>query len=366
MRTHKMKRIPSANRVILLGGGTLYAKLLSFCKEDGLEAVAVTSKRHLAAPADGRRTLQEFLEQEGVRVHALNRLDGRRLKKIIGGMERSLAITLGAPWGISKDLIEKVFAGKIFNCHGTRLPTYRGGAMYSWNILRGNRLGLCLLQRLNETDTGEIVNFEEFVYPASCRVPADYEAVYAGKNAEFLRKFLLRVRRGPVEYSPVGQPEYLSSFFPRLNTQVNGWINWEWALEDVERFICAFDEPYAGALTTTRGRVVRLKGVVAQRNDGRNHPYQSGLVYRNNGRWLMVSCGDGELIVHQVLDEKNRNILTDVRAGERFITPSSRLESAKGGAHFSPEGATLSGRSDPLSRFAGGSNGSRARQRQPV
>jgi len=365
LREHKFfKHIPSANRVILLGGGMLYAKLFSFCKGNGFEVIAITSKRHLAAPADSRRTLGEFLAQEQIRYHSLNILNEQRLKRIAGNMDRSLAITLGAPWKISKSLIEKVFADKIFNCHGTRLPTYRGGAMYSWNILRGNRLGLCLLQRLNETDTGEIVSFEEFVYPPSCRVPFDYEATYTEKNVEFLGKFLLRARGGPVEYSPVGQPEYLSSFFPRLSSKVNGWISWEWTLEDVERFICAFDEPYPGALTTVGGQTVRLKEVVAQQNDGRNHPYQNGLVYRNNGRWLMVSCGEGELIVHKVLDGQNRNIVGEIKAGERFVTPGSRLESAKGSAHFSPDGQTLTGRSDPLIRFAGGPNGNRARQRQ--
>jgi methionyl-tRNA formyltransferase len=347
-------QISSVRRVILLGGGMLYAKLLSFCKGNGFETLAITAKRHLLAPAEGQRTLREFLAREGIRCHALKALDERRLKEIVGGMEHSLAITLGAPWEIGSGLIERVFAGKIFNCHGTRLPTYRGGAMYSWNILRGNRLGLCLLQRLNETDTGEIVRWEEFVYPASCRVPLDYEAHYVERNAAFLSDFLLRARRGPVAYSPVGQPEYLSSFFPRLSSRVNGWINWDWALEDVERFICAFDEPYPGARTTHNGRTVRLKGVVAQRNDGRGHPCQAGLVYRNNGRWLMVSCGDGELIVHRVLDQGNRNVIGRIKAGERFVTPVSRLESAKGGAHFTPEGESLTGRSDPLARFAAG------------
>lgn len=349
-------QIPSARRVILLGGGTLYAKVLSFCAQNGFDFVAITSKRHLIARADSRRTLQEFLAQEGIPHHAPNTLDERRLKQIVGDMGRSLAITLGAPWKITRNVIEKVFANKILNCHGTRLPTYRGGAAFSWNVLRGNRLGLCLLQRLNETDTGDIVSYEEFVYPASCRVPLDYESYYAEKNYEFIRDFLSRIRKGPVAYSPTGQPEYLSSFFPRLSTRVNGWINWEWTLEDLERFICAFDEPYPGALTTYSDRAVRLKDVIAQRNDGRNHPYQSGLVYRNNGRWLMVCCGDGELIVHKVLDQRNKNIVGEIRAGERFVTPWKRLESAKDSMHYTPAGESQVGRDDPLTQFAGGAD----------
>ncbi len=341
-------------RVILLGGGTLYARLLSFCAKNGFETLALTSKRHLEGAASDGRTLREFLQREEINHRSLSSLEEQPLKKLVGNMDRSVAITLGAPWEINSGLIEKVFAGRIFNCHGTRLPTYRGGAMYSWNILKGNRLGLCLLQKLNESDTGEIIRYEEFVYPASCRVPLDYEAVYAEKNAEFLGRFLLESRKGPLPSVVVGQPEYLSTFYPRLNTNLNGWIKWDWTLEEVERFICAFDEPYPGAQTTIGGKPVRIKEVVAQRNDGRNHPYQSGLVYRSNGRWLMVSCGDGELIVQKVLDDKGRNIIGNIRAGERFVTPLSRLESAKGNAHFSADGESKAGESDPLIRFAKG------------
>lgn len=346
---------PAVERVILLGGGRLYARVLSFCFRNGLKTVALTSRRHLIARVDGERTLQAFLEQEQIPYHALNRLEARRLKALVGSMERSLALTLGAPWAIGRHLIEKVFANRIFNCHGTRLPTYRGGALYSWNILMGNRLGLCLIQRLNETDTGEILDFEEFVYPPACRVPADYETYYVEQNAGFLGRFLLQARRGQwPRRAPLAQPEYLSSFFPRLSSQVNGWINWDWPLEEVERFVCAFDDPYPGAQTMRNGRVVRLKGVLAQRNDGCHHPSQSGLVYRSNGRWLMVACGEGELIVQKVLDSRDRDLVGEIRAGERFVTPARRLESAKATAYFTPAGESRTGRSDPLVRFAAG------------
>lgn len=352
-----------AHRVILLGGGTLYARLLSFCAKNGFETLAITSKRHLDAQAGGGRTLRQFLKQERIPHVSLDALEEKRLKNIVGSVDRSIAITLGAPWEISRRLIGKVFDGKIFNCHGTRLPTYRGGAMYSWNILKGNRLGLCLLQRLNETDTGEIIRYEEFVYPPACRVPLDYEAVYAEKNAEFLGRFLLEARKAGIPQAALGQPEYLSTFFPRLSASINGWINWDWALEEVERFICAFDEPYPGAMTTLGGRTVRLKQVAAQNNDGRNHPYQNGLVYRSNGCWLMVSCGGGELIVQKVLDQQGRDITSEITAGERFVTPVSRLESAKGSAHFSPDGESRAGQSDPLIRFAAGPDVSRSRKK---
>ena len=49
---------------------------------------------------------------------------------------------------------------------------------------------------------------------------------------------------------------------------------------DVERFICAFDEPYVGASTNLNGDIVRIKSVCLSQQDGFFHHFQSGLIYR--------------------------------------------------------------------------------------
>ena len=40
---------------------------------------------------------------------------------------------------------------------------------------------------------------------------------------------------------------------PRLKTNLNGWIDWSQNVYELERFIGAFDQPYAGAKTYLHG-----------------------------------------------------------------------------------------------------------------
>lgn len=231
---------------------------------------------------------------------------------------------IGAPWILKKDTIEHVFQNKILNLHGTHLPKYRGGTLFSWQILTGQKTGICLLHQLTpQIDAGPIIAYKEFIYPVHCRKPIDYIEVYEEKNVEFLLQLISNWNGFPEGLSQ--QPEYLSSYFPRLLAPVHGWINWDWDNLELERFILAFDEPYGGARCLLNGEVVILRDVYAQQTDGYFHPFQYGTIYRNNGEWLTVAAKNGELLIKQVYNEAGVNITADIKAGDKFYTTNEQL-----------------------------------------
>ena len=127
----------------------------------------------------------------------------------------------------------------------------------------------------------------------------------------------------------MSQPEYLSSYWPRLHTDTHGYIGWDWKLEDIERFVCAFDDPYAGAITFVNDRKVRIKNCLSSLSDGTFHPFQTGIVYKITGAALFVAAGDGSLVVRDVFDENGVNVTLDIRVGDRFETPVEYLEEAR-------------------------------------
>ena len=76
-------------------------------------------------------------------------------------------------------------------------------------------------------------------------------------------------------------------YFPRLNTGVNGWIDWTWTASEVELFCRAFDAPYAGAGTFIGDEEVRLGGVHLEEGEGDLHPFTAGLVVRRRRRHIV-------------------------------------------------------------------------------
>ena len=254
-------------------------------------------------------------------------------------MSDAFCLSLGAAWIFKKKIINEIFKNKIFNLHGTRLPQNRGGGGFSWQIMMGNRLGFCQLHLVDSgVDTGNLVRTEEFIYPANCRIPDDYEKLYLKKNFKFVINFIKELRQKGIDIETTKQSEYFSSYWPRLSTSDNGWINWSESIISLERFICAFDKPYEGCKTFLNSNKVFIRSVMSDFGDQSFHTFQSGIIYRKNSSWLMVAADGGSLIIQEVLDESGKNIMKDIQIGDRFVTPSKFLETRLERIVYTPQG----------------------------
>ena len=239
-----------------------------------------------------------------------------------------LIISIGCPWIIESSHLS-LCNHRVLNLHGTHLPLYRGGTIYSWYILNRRRTGMCLLHKMTkDIDRGGIVAWEEYMIPPSCRIPLDFMDLYNRMNLEFLSKIINEWNlqgKHPADAQATGQPEYLSSYWPRLKAIDHAWIDWQWPGVELESFICAFDDPYDGTKTRWREQLVRLKEVYFQSGNLANHPFQFGQVFRVNHNWLTVAVNGGELLINKILGENSEDLLSKIKVGERFFTTNEDL-----------------------------------------
>ncbi len=320
------------DHIILFGGAPLLSAFARRLKENGTAVTVFSSKRHLqeAIMPDGR-TLEEILERNDIPFYSCSDINhDPHISPLITGT--TLGIGLGEVWSFQKDLIDR-FGGRLLDFMGIRLPRYRGGAHYSWQILRRNRIGCCNLQIINEEmiqgvfDSGEIVKTKEYFFPASARTPRDYFDHAVKEEVAFLEEFIGEVGAGK-DFSLTRVQENFSLYFPRLYTLKHGWIDWTWNGGEIELFICAFDDPYPGASTFLGKKRVFLKDCCFDPDDGLFHPFQAGLVYRKANGALFVAARDGSLIVKKVVGEDGKNIFAGISIGQRLHTPRQRLEEA--------------------------------------
>jgi len=317
----------------LFGGSRCLAEFAAAVRaNNGYRIIIFSCERQLneVIHADGR-SLRDSLHSLGVTVRSTDDINTDPLLRDLI-TPATLGIGFGEAWSFSRDLLDR-FAGRLVDLMGVRLPQYRGGAHYTWQILRGSRIGCCHLQVINEQtvqgefDSGELVKSREYLLPPSARIPEDYFAAAVESEVAFLLEFLDEVRHGH-EFPLMRLQENFSLYLPRLNTLRHGFIDWNWGTEDIERFICAFDTPYPGASTFLHGRKVRLKRCRTDSVDGPFHPFQSGLIYRLTGSACFVASRKGTLIVETVLDETNKNIVRELKPGFRFVTPRPVLDEA--------------------------------------
>lgn len=308
---------------MIFGGGPLTPEFAKEIEKEGFSVIVITSPRNI----EDENTLLPKLKEYNLRyVISENVNDDEKVLSEIS--ESMIGISYGAPWILKEAFIQK-FKGRLLNIHGTRLPQDRGGATLSWLILQNRRLGFCLIHKLESAiDTGQIVKYKEFFYPSNCRIPREYRQLYEKQNESFLQEFISEVKEQK-EFTEIVQLEYLSTYWPRISTEYNGFIDWKWNLRQIELFICAFDEPYKGASTFLNGKRVFLKDCLIDYNDGNFHPYQKGMIYRKTNDSISIATEEGTLIIQNIKDENGKNILNDVKLGERFVTPTKNLENAQ-------------------------------------
>jgi methionyl-tRNA formyltransferase len=319
------------DHIILLGGSRCTAELAMYLSQiDSLKFQIYTAPRQVTdvIHADGL-TFGEYFKR-----HSLEYIVSEDINNDQGFIqsigERTLGIGLGEAWSFKKEIIDK-FNCRLIDLMGIRLPQYRGGAHYTWQILRGNRIGACNLQVINSDmiqgvfDSGEIIKFREYLFPPDARIPDDYFGYAVSQEISFIKEFIEELTQGK-DFKTFKLQENFSIYFPRLHTPQNAFINWQWDTSDIEKFICAFDDPYAGATTQINGIMVRVKKARSEQNDGSFHPFQCGLIYKIYDRNIYVATRQGTIIISEVNNENGISIIQTFRNGDRFFTPYEWIE----------------------------------------
>jgi methionyl-tRNA formyltransferase len=309
---------------MLFGGGYYIAEAIRQLQRIGVPAILVSGPRHLDGLLELDHeavTLRSWAARHQAEIVETEKAtsDERVLSRITPS---TFGFSVGAPWIFKPAFIER-FGPRLVNSHGTRLPDDRGGAGFSWRIMRGDRQGMFVLHQIDGgIDTGAILVADGFHIPEGCRTPADYTAHTVKIGSSKLKAFMEKVQTAGSSFEALGQPEYLSKYWPRLDTEVHGWIDWSWSAADIDRFICAFDEPYAGASTMLGQERMRLKSSSLILNDGDFHPFQYGQIYRVSDDAVFVAANGGALRI-------GRSIGGMPVIGDRFHTPTAKLDEAR-------------------------------------
>jgi methionyl-tRNA formyltransferase len=178
-------------------------------------------------------------------------------------------------------------------------------------------------------DTGPIVVSEEYIVPKHIQTPAEHSRYYVKELNDFVCEFIKKLFSERCHFECTPQLNFSSSYYPRIHTPTHGWIDWSWSASDIEKFILSFDDPHPGARTFWRGETVVLRNCQLHVGEIGHHPFQKGLVIRNNRKWLTVAL-DGEhcLLVSDARGEKGRDLIPHIKEGDRLFTQQSKLDLA--------------------------------------
>ena len=314
--------------LILFGGNTKKqdGPLLEFAilaRKKGCNVTIFTEKLHLALPTKNGQSLKEKLTNEGFNYFSIKKLTLQYLKKNTN--KNSIGISLNSIWIFDNKIID-FFNGNLYNYHDTPLPEFRGAAAYTWLILLNQKKwGITMHKVASSLDVGNIVKQKNFSFPKSCRIPQDYLDYKLKFEKNFFTTFLDELISKKLK--TFSQKNNFSTYWPRLVTPYNGFINWNWSAKEIELFIRSFDDPHQGSSTFIDGIKVRLKKCSFHKNTN-FHPFQSGMIYRIDESKLFVAANGGTLEINDIFDLQGKKINSILRVGHRFHTRTKYLETS--------------------------------------
>lgn len=286
--------------------------------------------------------IQKKKLDKSLKKKVFNKID-KSFKNYIGKqveIRKTLFISIKSRWIFKNDVIKKFFKGNLINYHPARLPYYRGGANTSWRILNGDRIDCQLFHVVtSKVDEGPILYFEKSIVPKSCKLPIDFETYSNIKIIKLYENFI-KILKSKKKIVLLKQPSYVGHYFPRLNSKINGWIDWSASSSNLSRFIDSFDEPYEGASTMYKSKRVFIKGAYLHGGEVPKHNYMSGLVSRHDGEWITVCTSDeNSILITEVINDKGKNIIKLIKSGDRFYTPALQIAKSKSyKAKYGPKG----------------------------
>jgi methionyl-tRNA formyltransferase len=188
--------------------------------------------------------LKIFLKLKNIKCVTTKKLSIKILEKL--NLKKNIIISAGSPWIFTEKIIKK-FGKNFYNIHQSPLPSMRG-SVASYIILYDIRaFQTCLHKVTTGIDTGNVVYRKSFIIPSNLKLPKEINFFLQLKNCEMLKEFLNSYNKN--ELINEKQNNLFASYNKRLSSEINGWIDWSMNIDDLDRFIRAYGDPYGGANT---------------------------------------------------------------------------------------------------------------------
>ncbi len=314
--------------IIFIGGGKLMCDAAVFAKEAGFKVSIVLSKRHSSENINDLN-IQDYLRSLNIEFEIHD--SPLSIDPISFGfdLQSTIAVCFGPAWIFPEITLNK-FPKGMFNFNGIPLPKYQGGAHFTWQILNGDLNGGCNIQIITKKiDCGDIILSEKYQLPRELKIPMDYFKFNEKKGLKFIKNFINNINNQiPFVKSSYESISFEREYFPRLQTSIHGYINWEWNCDEIFKFCNAFDEPYLGARTFLNDTLVIIKKVSKIKNKINYHSFCSGLIIRKNDAGIFVATKGGILKIEYITDSSGKNI-SNLFEGDRFNTPIKYIENSR-------------------------------------
>ena len=289
-------------KILLFGGDRLLENgplsiVAEYLIKKKIEVLIITNRTRLKKLSLGGITFEDHLKRRKLKFITFDKINEKKVIRLID--KGTFGFSINSTWKFKKNLIN-AFRGNFYNYHAADLRLERGAGNLSWKILQNNiKYGSISIHVVDqEFDSGNIVAKKKILFSIKKKsiLPINFLKVIAKKEIIFLKDFLDKMIKKR-KFKQIKQKHPKNFYWPRLDADRDGRINWSWEAKDIVSFIRAFSIPFKGAFTFLGESKIRIYNAEIDSVKKKFHPYQNGIVFRKDKTHIYISNQKGSIKV---------------------------------------------------------------------
>jgi methionyl-tRNA formyltransferase len=304
-------------KVLLFGGDRLkengpLSSLAIFLKKNKIKFLIITDIEHFNKKVNRGKVFKDILKEKSLNFVVKKKIKLNEIKSYID--DKTIGISINSIWKFDKEII-KLFNGRLFNYHAADLPTERGAANITWRILMSkiDNISINIHEVEKNFDTGDIIDFEKIKIKNNLKLPCDHLKKIKYHEDLMLKRFITNKKKTTMKKKQKGD----SYYWPRLNSDIDGKINWDWSAKDIVLFIKGFSHPFSGAYSFIKEKKVKIFDARIKKSKYKFHPFQNGIIFRIEKNCIYVASQNYEIIIN-LKDIKNFGKNPNIYLGKKF------------------------------------------------
>lgn len=281
-------------QIIFFGGDRLnenapLSRLCSFAKKNKIKFLIITDPWRLNIKVNDNKKFKQTLKENNYEYICVKKINFNLLKNFV--TKKTIGFSINAIWKFNEKTIN-LFKGRFYNYHAADLPSERGSGNYTWRILmkKKKNISINIHEIEKDFDTGHILRSKKIIIPVSKKLPYEHLSIIRKAEKSFLENFLIDCINKK-KFSKIKQRNSNSFYWPRLNSDIDGLINWNWQADEIVNFIKAFSKPYNGAFTFLKGEKIRILNAEKIKLKEKFHPFQNGIIFRHHNFFIYIASG---------------------------------------------------------------------------
>jgi len=255
----------------------------------------------------GLVNMRDLCEKNNIKYYPFKRINDKNNIEIIKALSPTIIFAVGISQIISKEILSIPVLG-VVGFHPTALPRGRGRAPLAWLVLNENYGAATFFLLTEGVDDGPIFIQEYFQVNENDNAKSIQGKVLKSIN-NALDKWLPKLKEGIWDPKP---QDSVNAYYYGKRSPLDGWINWEWGAEDIDKLVRASTKPYPGAFSFYNNykiviwsseveKTLKIKGVI-------------GRVLLINDEKLLLQTGKGLIwILEYELRDINNELVDSVK-----------------------------------------------------